>query len=98
MQRPRPTSGPAIGVDLASSPAGKGNSAKGNSLNAIAVPSGTIRSQVIWGMVGIPYLVQRGLIQIGQATLSIQPYGWLIVTSCKPVSVCLILPKWIIWG
>src|SRR5256885_5024366 len=57
-------SGPAIGVDLASSPAGKGNSAKGNSLNAIAVPSGPIRSQVIWGMVGIPYLVQQGLIQI----------------------------------
>ncbi|MBD9584416.1 hypothetical protein IB269_23755, partial [Delftia sp. DLF01] len=66
-------SGPAIGVDLASSPAGKGNSAKGNSLNAIAVPSGTIRSQVIWGMVGIPYLVQQGLIQIGQAPLSIEP-------------------------
>ncbi|WP_202759248.1 carboxypeptidase-like regulatory domain-containing protein [Delftia acidovorans] len=66
-------SGPAIGIDLASSPAGKGNSAKGNSLNAIAVPSGTIRSQVIWGMVGIPYLVQQGLIQIGQAPLSIEP-------------------------
>ncbi|WP_350337305.1 hypothetical protein [Delftia lacustris] len=66
-------SGPAIGIDLASSPAGKGNSAKGNSLNAITVPSGTIRSQVIWGMVGIPYLVQQGLIQIGQAPLSIEP-------------------------
>lgn len=66
-------SGPAIGIDLASSPAGKGNSAKGNSLNAIAVPSCTIRSQVIWGMVGIPYLVQQGLIQIGQAPLSIEP-------------------------
>ncbi|QQB49217.1 carboxypeptidase-like regulatory domain-containing protein [Delftia acidovorans] len=66
-------SGPAIGVDLASSPTGKGNSAKGNSLNAIAVPSGAIRSQVIWGMVGIPYLVQQGLIQIGQAPLSIEP-------------------------
>ncbi len=66
-------SGPAIGIDLASSPAGKGNSAKGNSLNAITVPSGTIRSQVIWGMVGIPYLVQQGLIHIGQAPLSIEP-------------------------
>ena len=29
--------------------------------NAIAVPAGTIRSQVVWGLVGIPYLVQQGI-------------------------------------
>ena len=66
-------SGPAISVDLASSPTGSGNSAMGNSVNAIAVPAGTIRSQVVWGMIGIPYLVQQGLIQVGQPPLSIEP-------------------------
>jgi hypothetical protein len=48
-------SGPALSVDLASSPSGRGNSAAGNSMNAIAVPAGTIRTPVIWGMVGIPW-------------------------------------------
>lgn len=66
-------SGPAIHIDLASSPVGVGNSAKGNSLNAIAVPAGTIRSHVVWGVVGIPYLVQQGLVRVGLAPLSIEP-------------------------
>ncbi len=66
-------SGPAIGIDLAASPIGKGLSASGNTLNAIAVPSGTIRSQVVWGLVGIPYLVQSGLVQVGQAPLALDP-------------------------
>ena len=66
-------SGPAITMDLASSPIGGGNSAIGNSINAIAVPAGTIRSQVIWGVVGIPYLVQQGLVHVGQAPLALEP-------------------------
>ncbi|TDS84589.1 hypothetical protein EDF71_102236 [Comamonas sp. JUb58] len=66
-------SGPAISMDLASSPVGTGNTANGNSLNAISVPSGTIRSQVVWGVVGIPYLVQQGLVHIGQAPLALEP-------------------------
>lgn len=45
-------SGPAVAIDLASSPAGTGNTASGNSLNAISVPTGTIRAQVVWGVVG----------------------------------------------
>ncbi|WP_394680291.1 hypothetical protein [uncultured Comamonas sp.] len=66
-------SGPAISMDLASSPVGTGNTANGNSLNAIAVPAGTIRTQVVWGIVGIPYLVQQGLVHIGQAPLALEP-------------------------
>ena len=66
-------SGPAITMDLASSPVGTGNTASGNSVNAIAVPTGTIRSQVVWGVVGIPYLVRQGLVQVGQAPLSLEP-------------------------
>ncbi|WP_347486328.1 hypothetical protein ABFV80_001480 [Vandammella animalimorsus] len=66
-------SGPAVQMDLASSPIGAGNRAHGNALNAIAVPAGTIRGQVVWGLVGIPYLVQEGLVQVGQAPLSLEP-------------------------
>ncbi|WP_395023991.1 hypothetical protein [Comamonas odontotermitis] len=66
-------SGPAITIDLASSPVGTGNTANGNSLNAISVPSGTIRAQVVWGVVGIPYLVQQGMVNIGQAPLALEP-------------------------
>ncbi|MFT3779448.1 MAG: hypothetical protein QM772_14440 [Ottowia sp.] len=66
-------SGPAISVDLAASPAGRNLSASGNTLNAIAVPSGTIRGQVVWGLVGIPYLVQQGIVQVGQSPLSLEP-------------------------
>ena len=66
-------SGPAISMDLASSPVGTGNTANGNSLNAINVPAGTIRTQVVWGIVGIPYLVQQGLVHIGQAPLALEP-------------------------
>ncbi|THT97695.1 hypothetical protein E9531_15470, partial [Lampropedia puyangensis] len=63
----------AISIDLASSPIGAGNSAHDNAVNAIAVPAGTIRSQVIWGLVGIPYLVQQGIVQVGQAPLALEP-------------------------
>jgi len=37
------------------------------------VPAGTIRTQVVWGIVGIPYLVQQGLVHIGQAPLALEP-------------------------
>ena len=66
-------SGPAISVDLAASPTGRNLSATGNTLNAIAVPAGTIRGQVVWGLVGIPYLVQQGIVQVGQSPLSLEP-------------------------
>ncbi|WP_432490470.1 hypothetical protein, partial [Flavonifractor plautii] len=36
-------------------------------------PAGTIRSHVVWGVVGIPYLVQQGLVRVGLAPLSIEP-------------------------
>ncbi|RRD57049.1 hypothetical protein EII20_08655, partial [Comamonadaceae bacterium OH2545_COT-014] len=66
-------SGPAIRIDLTASPTGRNISASDNALNAIAVPSGTIRGQVVWGLVGIPYLVQQGIVQVGQAPLSLEP-------------------------
>ncbi|QTD46378.1 hypothetical protein [Ottowia testudinis] len=66
-------SGPAISIDLAASPTGRNLKATGNALNAISVPSGTIRGQVVWGLVGIPYLVQQGIVQVGQSPLSLEP-------------------------
>lgn len=76
-------SGPAISMDLASSPVGTGNTANGNSLNAISVPSGAIQSQVIWGLVGIPYLVEQGLVHVGKAPMPVQ----LLSASGKSVAV-----------
>ncbi|WP_156370518.1 hypothetical protein [Acidovorax sp. Leaf84] len=65
--------GPAIEMDLESSPSGQSLSAAGNTLNAIVVPSGIVRGQVLWGLVGIPYLVREGLVEIGQPSLTIEP-------------------------
>lgn len=66
-------SGPAIRMDLESSPSGQGLRAKGNALNAIVVPSGVVRGQILWDLVGIPYLVRQGMVQVGQAPLAIEP-------------------------
>lgn len=65
--------GPAIQMDLESSPSGRSLSATGNTLNAIVVPSGTVRGHIVWGLVGIPYLVREGLVEVGQPSLTIQP-------------------------
>ncbi|SDY58891.1 hypothetical protein SAMN05421547_10631 [Delftia lacustris] len=62
---------PAVIMDLESSPVGNGNSAYGNLLNAIVVPPGHIRNSITWGLLGIPYLVQQGLIHVGQGALAI---------------------------
>ncbi len=58
--------GAAITIDLASSPGGKGNQAIGNGINAVVVPAGEILGNVVWGINGIPYLVQSGTVAVGQ--------------------------------
>jgi hypothetical protein len=65
--------GPAISIDLAASPLGTGLSATGNTLNAIVVPAGTIRTPVVWGLVGIPYLIEHGLLDVGSAPIALEP-------------------------
>ncbi|HPE70848.1 MAG TPA: hypothetical protein PK018_01565 [Candidatus Competibacter sp.] len=42
--------GPAIQLDLAASPSGRGLSASGNVLNGIKIPAGTITKNVRWGL------------------------------------------------
>lgn len=65
--------GPAISVDLESSPSGVGLSAQGNDLNGILVPPGVITGSVRWGLVGIPYVVQQGVVTIGLPPLTLTP-------------------------
>lgn len=65
--------GAAIGIDLASSPLGSGLSASGNDINGIVVPAGTLTGSVQWGLVGIPYLIAQGWVNIGQAPIALEP-------------------------
>lgn len=60
-------SGPAMTIDLASSPQGVGNSAAGNVLNGIVVPAGIIVSNAQWALRGIPYVLSQGNLSVGQA-------------------------------
>ena len=58
-------SAPAITIDLASSPAGTGNSATGNHLNGILVPPGALQNNVVWGIRGIPFVLAQGRLSVG---------------------------------
>jgi hypothetical protein len=57
--------GAAITLDLVSSPLGRGLVASGNTLNGIAVPEGRIAGSTRWGLVGIPYVLASGALEIG---------------------------------
>ena len=57
--------GAAISVDLNSSPKGIGNKASGNTLNGISVPPGDVLGTVTWGIKGIPYVVEAGVVSVG---------------------------------
>ncbi len=58
-------SGPAVTVDLASSPVGTNVSAQGNQVNGVVVPAGVIQGNVRWGIQGIPYVLSTGRLSIG---------------------------------
>lgn len=57
--------GPALEIDLASSPVGSGLSAEGNSINGILTPAGEVSGELKWGLRGIPYVVASGELSIG---------------------------------
>jgi hypothetical protein len=59
------SSGPAISMDLNSSPKGNGLTASGNVINGIAVPAGDVLDSVKWQLRGIPYVVSEGEISVG---------------------------------
>jgi hypothetical protein len=57
--------GPAISIDLKSSPAGAGLQASGNTINGISVPAGEITGAVQWKLQGIPYVITEGEVSVG---------------------------------
>ena len=63
----RNNSGPAISIDLNSSPGGIGLQASGNGLNGVLVPAGEITGAVLWRLHGIPYIVNQGIVSVGKA-------------------------------
>ena len=65
--------GPAVRIDLESSPVGKGLTAEGNLIDAVLVPAGVIIGQVSWALAGIPYFVEQGLVEVGLAQMQIEP-------------------------
>lgn len=69
--------GPAISMDLKSSPTGDGLQAMGNGLNGISVPAGEIDGVVQWRLRGIPYVVEQGEVSVGKRPVitSISPDG-----------------------
>ena len=60
-------SGPAITLDLTSSPVGNNVSAQGNQINGIVVPAGIVQGNVRWGIQGIPYVLSVGQLSVGAA-------------------------------
>lgn len=73
--------GPAMRMDLESSPVGSGLVAEGNTLNAIAIPAGVISGQVSWALVGIPYFIEQGLVEVGGSQVSIDPAEVRLATN-----------------
>ncbi len=65
--------GPAIALDLESSPVGRGLRASGNTVNGILVPAGAIQGSVRWGLVGIPYVVAEGEVAVGLPPVQLLP-------------------------
>lgn len=57
--------GPAISMDLKSSPSGVGLQAVGNTINGISVPAGEIADSVQWRLRGIPFVLTLGEVSVG---------------------------------
>jgi len=79
--------GPAMSIDLKSSPAGLGNSAVRNDINGILVPAGDVVTNVGWQMQGIPFLIADGVVSVGMspAITSIIPDTVSVGTSVDAI-------------
>lgn len=71
----------AITLDVAASPRGDGLSASDNVLNGIAVPGEVVTGDVVWGLKGIPYVVEDGTLEIGPPPFGIKPAALQIVAG-----------------
>ncbi len=75
------SAGPAIALDLSSSPRGQGLEASGNLLNGILVPAGEIDTDVVWALRGIPYVLAQGTIHVGKSTFGLAPSQLQLITG-----------------
>ena len=75
------SAGPAIALDLSSSPRGQGLEASGNQINGILVPAGEIDTDVVWALRGIPYVLEQGTIHVGKSTFGLAPSQLQLVTG-----------------
>ena len=73
--------GPAITLDLASSPRGQGLQAANNLLNGILVPAGEIDTDVVWALRGIPYVLEQGTIHVGKSIFGLAPSQLQLITG-----------------
>ena len=80
--------GAAITLDLAASPTGLGLQAEGNTVNGIAVPSGDITTNLVWGLRGIPYVLSAGTLSVG-TTPSVQSITPSVVERGQTTTVTL---------
>lgn len=65
--------GPAMRIDLSSSPVGHGLEAAGNAINGILVPAGEIDRDVTWALRGIPYVLEHGVLHVGSQGFALSP-------------------------
>ena len=72
---------PAITLDLASSPVGRGLSASHDTLNGILVPAGVMTADVSWHLTGIAYVVAEGQLEIGLPPFGLSPQEIQIVAG-----------------
>jgi hypothetical protein len=73
--------GPAISLDLASSPLGTGLTAARNQVNGILVPQGAITADVAWRLKGIPYVVQHGILDVGLPPFGLSPSSLQLIAG-----------------
>ena len=81
--------GAAITIDLMASPSGIGNKATGNSVNGIAVPAGDIKTSIKWGLRGIPYFINSGVVSVG-ATPGITSITPKIIQQGSTINIDLV--------
>lgn len=68
------SAGPAVTLDLTSSPKGRGLEASDNRLNGILVPAGVIDTDIQWSLRGIPYVLEEGKVRIGHLDFELLPF------------------------
>lgn len=86
--------GAAITTDLFSSPTGSGLVATGNGTNGIVVSAGMVTDAVRWGLLGIPYVLAQGVIEVGGSTerITLPTNTMLVPGNAVDIPIVLSVP------